>query len=100
MVNQSMVENVARAGSQKRDLDDDRRQVWLTTAKGELFSFAQGGKQSLKVSGMLAPFSGSTVVYTTPDLQFCISLSRLNTDLWCWIKQARIKSSLFPRILV
>ncbi|MEK7457932.1 MAG: hypothetical protein AAB612_00360 [Patescibacteria group bacterium] len=44
--------------------------VWLTTAKGELFSFAQGSKQSLKVSGMLAPFSGSTVVYTTPDLQF------------------------------
>ncbi len=44
--------------------------VWLTTATGELFSFAQGSKQSLKVSGMLSPFSGSTVVYTTPDLQF------------------------------
>ena len=43
--------------------------VWLTTAKGELFSFAQGSKQSLKVSGMLSPFSGSTTVYTTPDLQ-------------------------------
>ena len=44
--------------------------VWLTTAKGELFSFAQGSKQPLKVSGMLSPFSGPTVVYTTPDLSY------------------------------
>lgn len=43
--------------------------VWLTTAKGELFSFAQGSKQSLKVSGMLSPFSSSTAIYTTPELQ-------------------------------
>ncbi|MBI5151552.1 MAG: hypothetical protein HZA34_03170 [Candidatus Pacebacteria bacterium] len=42
--------------------------VWIGTAKGEIFSFAQGTKLSFSPKGMLTPFSSSIMLYTTPDL--------------------------------
>jgi hypothetical protein len=44
--------------------------IWVTTNNGGIFAFAQGTKQSFTVTGMLQPFNGPLMIYTSPDLPF------------------------------
>lgn len=73
--------------------------VWITTSKGEIFSYAQGTKSAFQVKGLSTPFSSTLKIYTDTNLENLYVLEAQANRVVVLSKEGEYKTSYISKDL-